>query len=74
MPGEFTKKFRELGKRGASGKEFKALYKKMKEEKDYDEEDVFDLDPRMEEVLRRYEKNGGLVRSGKPKIAKKGWR
>ena len=73
MPGEYTKKFRELGRRGASGKDFKKLYQKMKEEKE-EREAEFDLDPILEEALRRYEKNGGLVRSGKPKIAKKGWK
>jgi len=73
MAGEYTKKFRELGRRGASGKDFKKLYKKMKEEKE-EREAEFDLDPILEEALRRYEKNGGLVRSGKPRIAKKGWK
>ena len=73
MAGEYTKKFRELGRRGASGKDFKNLYKKMKEEKE-EREAEFDLDPILEEALRRYEKNGGLVRSGKPRIAKKGWK
>ena len=73
MAGEYTKMFRELGKKGASGKDFKKLYQKMKEEK-YKDDPEFDLDPRLEEALRRYEKNGGLVRSGKPKLTKKGWK
>ena len=73
MPGEYTKQFRELGRKGASGKDFKKLYKKMKEEKAEDDAE-FDLDPILEEALRRYEKNGGLVKAGKPKLTKKGWR
>jgi len=65
MAGEYTKKFRELGKAGASGRDFKKLYKKMKEAKSKSDEE-FSLDPRMEEVLRRYEAKGGKVRKSKP--------
>ena len=72
----YTEMFRELGRAGSGSKAFKDLYKKMKRDK----EGVIEIDldemggPSLEEVLRRYEKKGGLVKAGQPKLAKKGWK
>jgi len=70
----YTEMFRELGKSGASSQKFKDLYYKMKNK----EPDIIDIDIDQEffdKVLERYgEKDGGLVKSGAPKLAKKGWK
>jgi len=68
----YTEMFRELGQKGASSKEFKDLYYKMKNK---ESDDIIDIDQAFfDKVLERYgEKKGGLVKV-KPKLAKKGWK
>tara|TARA_R100001510_G_scaffold48387_1_gene46132 strand:+ start:240 stop:461 length:222 start_codon:yes stop_codon:yes gene_type:complete len=67
-----TEAFRKLGREGGSRKDFINLYKSYKRKKQ-----VLPIDPNQEffdKIMERYgEKKGGLI-TGKPKLAKKGWR
>ena len=72
--GEWTKKFRELGKKGGSSKDFKKLYFKMKGSKSGSPvRDILIHDMMMSGAMQSELKKGGLVRK-KPKLAKRGWK
>jgi hypothetical protein len=67
-----TEAFRALGKRGGSRQDFINLYKSYKKKKA-----VLPIDPNQDffdKIMDRYgEKKGGLI-TGKPRLAKKGWK
>ncbi|MEL0176672.1 MAG: hypothetical protein VW810_00045 [Pelagibacteraceae bacterium] len=68
----YTEMFRELGKKGGTSKDFKDLYFKLKGKKPIKEIDI--NQEFFDKVMERYgEKKGGLI-TGKPKLAKKGWK
>ena len=71
MTSKWTEKFRELGKKGGKTKDFKDLYFKMKSRAVPIDFAPFEL----QKILGRLEeKKGGLVRKGKPRLTKKGWK
>lgn len=68
-----TEMYRELGKKGGSTADFKALYFKLKSKEGI--KDIKPTGPSLEDVLKRYgNKNGGLIKVGLPKLATKGWK
>ena len=74
MTSKWTERFRDLGKKGGKTKDFKDLYFKMKSRAvpiDPDRYATFEL----QKILGRLEeKKGGLVRKGRPRLTKKGWK
>ena len=74
MTSKWTELFRDLGKKGGKTKDFKDLYFKMKSRAvpiDPDRYATFEI----QKTLRRLEeKKGGLVRKGRPRLTKKGWK
>jgi len=72
---KWTEKFRELGKKGGKTKDFKDLYFKMKSRAvpiDLGELSIHDM--MMSGATQSELKKGGLVRKGKPRLTKKGWK
>ena len=76
MTSKWTEKFRKLGKKGGPTKDFKDLYFKMKSR-------AVSIDPlkhltiqdmMMSGATQSELKKGGLVRKGRPKLTKKGWK
>ena len=75
MPSKWTKLFRDLGKKGGKTKDFKNLYFKMKSQAvpiDLKELTIHDM--MMSGATQSELKKGGLVRKGKPRLTKKGWK
>ena len=75
MTSKWTEKFRELGKKGGKTKDFKDLYFKMKSRAvpiDLGELSIHDM--MMSGATQSELKKGGLVRKGKPRLTKKGWK
>ena len=71
MTSKWTKRFRDLSKKGGKTKDFKDLYFKMKSSAVPIDFAPFEL----QKILGRLEeKKGGLVRKGRPKLTKKGWK
>jgi len=73
---KWTEKFRALGKKKGTTKDFKDLYFKMKSR-------AVPIDPlkyltiqdmMMSGATQSELKKGGLVRKGKPRLTKKGWK
>ena len=76
MTSKWTEKFRALGKKKGTTKDFKDLYFKMKSRavpidplKHLTKQDMM-----MSGATQSELKNGGLVRKGRPKLTKKGWK
>jgi|TARA_R110000751_G_scaffold256687_1_gene356103 hypothetical protein len=68
-----TEMYRELGRKGGSSADFKALYFKLKSKEGI--KDPLPVGPNLEDVLKRYgNKDGGLIKKGTPKLATKGWK
>ena len=76
MTSKWTEKFRALGKKKGTTKDFKDLYFKMKSR-------AVPIDPlkhltiqymMMSGATQSELKKGGLVRKGRPKLTKKGWK
>ena len=75
MTSKWTEKFRELGKKGGKTKDFKDLYFKMKSRAvpiDLGELSIHDM--MMSGATQSELKKRGLVRKGKPRLTKKGWK
>ena len=75
MTSKWTELFRDLGKKGGKTKDFKDLYFKMKSQAvpiDLKELSIQDL--MMSGATQSELKKGGLVRKGKPRLTKKGWK
>ena len=75
MSSKWTKLFRDLGKKGGKTKDFKNLYFKMKSQAvpiDLKELSIHDM--MMSGATQSELKKGGLVRKGKPRLTKKGWK
>ena len=67
-----TEMYRDLGKRGGSSADFKELYFKLKGKKGIKDISIHDM--MMSGAMQSELKKGGLVRKGKPKLTKKGWK
>ena len=75
MTSKWTELFRDLGKKGGKTKDFKNLYFKMKSQAvpiDLKELSIHDM--MMSGATQSELKKGGLVRKGKPRLTKKGWK
>ena len=75
MTSKWTELFRDLGKKGGKTKDFKDLYFKMKSQAvpiDLKELSIHDM--MMSGATQSELKKGGLVRKGKPRLTKKGWK
>ena len=75
MTSKWTKRFRDLSKKGGKTKDFKDLYFKMKSQAvpiDLKELSIHDM--MMSGATQSELKKGGLVRKGKPILTKKGWK
>ena len=75
MTSKWTKLFRDLGKKGGKTKDFKNLYFKMKSQAvpiDLKELSIHDM--MMSGATQSELKKGGLVRKGRPRLTKKGWK
>jgi len=67
-----TEMYRDLGKRGGSSADFKELYFKLKGKKGIKDISIHDM--MMSGAMQSELKKGGLVRKGKPRLTKKGWK
>ena len=67
-----TEMYRELGRRGGSSADFKKLYFKLKGKQGIKDLSIHDM--MMSGAMQSELKKGGLVRKGKPRLTKKGWK
>ena len=75
MTSKWTELFRDLGKKGGKTKDFKDLYFKMKSQAvPIDLKELSIQDMMMSGATQSELKKGGLVRKGKPRLTKKGWK
>ena len=75
MTSKWTEKFRKLGKKKGTTKDFKDLYFKMKSRAvpiDLKEFSIQDM--MMSGATQSELKKGGLVKKGRPRLTKKGWK
>ena len=75
MTSKWTEKFRELGKKRGKTKDFKDLYFKMKSQAvPIDLKELSIQDMMMSGATQSELKKGGLVKKGRPRLTKKGWK
>ena len=75
MTSKWTEKFRKLGKKKGTTKDFKDLYFKMKSQAvPIDLKELSIQDMMMSGATQSELKKGGLVKKGRPRLTKKGWK
>ena len=67
-----TELYRDLGKSGGSSADFKELYFKLKGKRGIKDMSIQDM--MLSGAMQSELKKGGLVRKGKPRLTKKGWK
>ena len=67
-----TQLYRDLGKSGGSTQDFRDLYFKLKGKRGIKDPSIQDM--MMSGAMQSELKKGGLVRKGKPRLTKKGWK